>query len=261
MAEQKDKWEELRKPFPNDSVGLLPKVNCYGCTQATKNARSAFDKHCDKHKMTKCNDCGAYITEGHIHLDYVGHANVTDRLNTVVGPENWSLEPMAVDDRGNPVTNNSGELWCWLTILGARKMCVGDGANSSKELIGDALRNGAMRFGVALDLWTKEELESALGDPDLKNDKPTEKVADTKQAPTKVELENEETTKATDEQLNTVRELGKKLGYGEGALKATVTAIKTSAQASAYIAKFQERIVAKKNKSSETDAERAVTAN
>ena len=33
-------------------------------------------------------------------------------------------------------------------------MCVGDGSTSSKELIGDALRNGAMRFGIALDLWT-----------------------------------------------------------------------------------------------------------
>ena len=29
-----------------------------------------------------------------------------------------------------------------------------------KERIGDAIRNAAMRFGVALDLWSKEELES-----------------------------------------------------------------------------------------------------
>lgn len=173
-------WGELRKPFPKGAVGLLPKVNCYSCTQATKSARSALDKHCDHHRMIKCADCGAYITEGHIHLDYVGHAVVTDRLNSVVGPDNWSLEPRAFDEAGNPKTDEAGQLWCNLTILDATKICVGDNATSGKELLGDALRNGAMRFGVALDLWTKDELESTIDAPELKNDKPSEvKVAQT----------------------------------------------------------------------------------
>lgn len=178
MSESKqDIWKELRKPFAKSAIGLLPKVSCSGCTQATKTARSAFDKHCDKHTMSKCADCGAYITSGHIHLDYVGHAAVTDRLNTVAGPENWDLTPMAVDEQGNPSRNSQGEFWCWLRIMDAKKMCVGDGSASSKELIGDALRNGAMRFGIALDLWSKEELESTLDQPDLKNEKPSEKSA------------------------------------------------------------------------------------
>ena len=34
---------------------------------------------------------------------------------------------------------------------------VGDG-KSAKECIGDAIRNAAMRFGVALDLWAKDDL-------------------------------------------------------------------------------------------------------
>jgi hypothetical protein len=42
-----------------------------------------------------------------------------------------------------------------------------------KERIGDAIRNAAMRFGIALDLWSKEELESTLAEPTLKIDKPT----------------------------------------------------------------------------------------
>jgi hypothetical protein len=149
------KWEELRKPFPKESVGLLPQP---------------YKKDSAK---GKCSECGGWHGLPAMHLDYVGHAAVTDRLNTIVGPDSWSLDPMAVDDLGNPQPNHNGELWCWLTILGTRKMCVGDGSSSSKQLIGDALRNGAMRFGIALDLWSKEELESAITAPELANDKPS----------------------------------------------------------------------------------------
>ena len=127
-------WEQLRKPFDPKAVGMLPK--------------------------------------GGIQLDYVGHAAVTDRLNTVVGPDAWELKPMAVDDYGRPVLDGN-DLWCWLTIKGTTKMCVGDGRNN-KERIGDALRNGAMRFGVALDLWSKDELESNIEHPGNKNVKPSQ---------------------------------------------------------------------------------------
>lgn len=160
--ENKDKWLALRKDFPDSSIGLLPKVICGSCAQATKAARSALDKHCDRHQMSKCKDCGNYITNGHIHLNYVGHAAITDRLNSAVGPENWELIPLAFDDTGNPKTDQQGQMWFKLTILGASKICVGDGSASAKELIGDALRNGCMRFGVATKLWSKEELESSL---------------------------------------------------------------------------------------------------
>jgi hypothetical protein len=172
-------WQELRKPFPKEVMGLLPKVSCYACAKASKEARSPLDKHCAKHSMIKCKDCQAYISEAHIHLDFVGHAPVTDRLNSVLGPDNWDWDPLAVDDRGLPALDAKGNLWIKLLVRKssdspwAKRLGYGDGSDSMKELIGDALRNAAMRFGIALDLWTKDELESTLAEPDLKNEKPT----------------------------------------------------------------------------------------
>lgn len=107
----------LRKPFPPESVGKLPK--------------------------------------GGVDLDFVGHAAVTDRLLTV--DPLWSWEPMALDQYGSPQCDREGNLWIKLTICGVTRLGVGDG-KSMKERIGDAIRNGAMRFGVALDLWAKENL-------------------------------------------------------------------------------------------------------
>lgn len=107
----------LRKPFPAESVGKLPK--------------------------------------GGVMLDYVGHAAVTDRLLTV--DPDWTWEPFAVGPDGLPMPDREGNLWIRLTVCGVTRIGVGDGKNA-KERIGDALRNAAMRFGVALDLWAKENL-------------------------------------------------------------------------------------------------------
>ena len=95
-----------------------------------------------------------------ITLDYVGHAATTDRLLSV--DPNWTWEPMAVDERGLPVLDSKGNLWIRLTVCGVTRLGVGDG-KGAKEVIGDAIRNAAMRFGVALDLWSKEELEQFHG--------------------------------------------------------------------------------------------------
>lgn len=106
-----------------------------------------------------------------IQLDYVGHATVTDRL-LAVDPE-WTWEPFAVDEQGLPRIVERGdclELWLRLTVAGTTRIGVGTVAvehdrqtgeryawdqDTAKELIGDAIRNAAMRFGVALDLWRK----------------------------------------------------------------------------------------------------------
>jgi hypothetical protein len=130
---------DLRHPFPAKSVGILPKP---------------YKKDSPK---AKCNECGGYHGMPAVHLDYVGHAIVTGRLLDV-DPE-WSWEPMGLDQNGLPATDQHGNLWIRLTILGVTRIGVGDGL-SAKEAIGDAIRNAAMRFGVALDLWAKEELES-----------------------------------------------------------------------------------------------------
>lgn len=139
-TEPKDIWAELRKPFDPKAVGKLPK--------------------------------------GNIQLDYVGHAAVTDRLNTV--DPTWTWEPMAKDAYGNPYLVDTEDnfkkplkgLWIRLTINGVTRPAFGDG-KTEKEAIGDAIRNGAMRFGVALDLWSKDELESNIEHPENKNVKPS----------------------------------------------------------------------------------------
>lgn len=113
---------------------------------------------------------------GHtVYLDYVGHAEVTDRL-LEVDPE-WNWEPMGYDERGLPVfvmdtQGNPVGLWVRLTIAGVTRIGFGSVAGSvfdpEKQLIGDALRNAAMRFGVALDLWAKSDLHdrgAELADP------------------------------------------------------------------------------------------------
>lgn len=98
-------------------------------------------------------------------LDYVGHAAVTDRLLEV--DPNWTWEPMAVHPSGAPLTDPEGNLWIRLTVAGVTRVGVGDGPDA-KQRISDAIRNAAMRFGVALDLWSKEDLHTALivTDPD-----------------------------------------------------------------------------------------------
>lgn len=95
------------------------------------------------------------LPKGGQMLDFVGHAAVVDRL-LAVDPL-WSWEPFAVDDHGLPALDRAGNLWIRLTVCGVTRIGVGDGKNA-KEVVSDALRNAAMRFGVALDLWAKENL-------------------------------------------------------------------------------------------------------
>lgn len=110
------------------------------------------------------------LPRGGINLDYVGHAAVTDRLLSVDPCWNW--EPLSYDADGQPMfdRNQGGHpvgLWIKLTVAGVTRLGYGScapKADAPKELIGDALRNAAMRFGVALDLWTKDELESHVGE-------------------------------------------------------------------------------------------------
>jgi hypothetical protein len=97
-----------------------------------------------------------HLPKAGITLDYVGHAATTDRL-LQVDPE-WTWRPFTIEER-QQVCADPADLWIWLTICGVTRPGVGDGKNA-KERIGDAIRNAAMRFGVALDLWAKEDLHS-----------------------------------------------------------------------------------------------------
>lgn len=95
------------------------------------------------------------LPKGGVQLDYVGHAAVTDRL-LAVDPQ-WTWEPLALSPEGLPALDRAGNLWIRMTVCGVTRIGVGDG-KSAKECISDAIRNAAMRFGVALDLWSKEEI-------------------------------------------------------------------------------------------------------
>lgn len=92
-------------------------------------------------------------------LDYVSHGNVTKRL-LEVDPE-WNWRPLAYDERGLPQFDEHGGLWIELTVLGVTRLGYGepqgsDDFDKTKGCIGNAIRNAAMRFGVALDLWAKD---------------------------------------------------------------------------------------------------------
>ena len=99
-----------------------------------------------------------------ITLDYVGHADVTELLLRY--DPTWSWEPFAFDADGRPLLDRDSNgwprgLWIRLTVCGQTRpgygTCAAGNADAVKELIGDAIRNAAMRFGIALSLWSKAE--------------------------------------------------------------------------------------------------------
>lgn len=159
-TDRMERLEALRKEFDSAHIAKKPQVNCYWCTQANKAKRGTT---CNDHHMAKCKGCGSYITTGHTHLDYVGHAEATDRLLDV--DLEWNWEPLARDARGLPAFDDDGGLWIGLTIAGVTRLGYGSadgkrGPNATKEIIGDAIRNAAMRFGMALNLWAKTDLHA-----------------------------------------------------------------------------------------------------
>ena len=146
----------LREPFAANHISKLPKPT----KQQTEIVRNDFKKG------IRCKDCGAWHHPDVVHLDYVGHAALTDRLLDA-DPE-WSWEPAAFTEQGLPAFDQSGGLWIKLTVCGVTRLGYGHAAGKQnqdpgareKEVIGDALRNAAMRFGAALDLWHKGQLHA-----------------------------------------------------------------------------------------------------
>lgn len=147
----------LREPFPEHQISKLPKPTkkenppgkCLPKSQGgdAPNGQDHF--------------CGGWHRLPAIHLDYVGHAALTDRL--LDADMNWTWEPLAYDAAGLPKLDETGGMWIRLVVCGMARLGYGDaqgktGGDAVKERIGDALRNAAMRFGAALDLWHKGDL-------------------------------------------------------------------------------------------------------
>jgi len=103
----------------------------------------------------------ATLPKGGQQLSYMGHAEVTLALIDV--DPAWTWTPVAIDpETGGPKIALQGKrlvLWGYLEVLGVSRLCVGTcdagKGDPEKELIGDLLRNGAMRFGIGTKLWSK----------------------------------------------------------------------------------------------------------
>lgn len=157
-TEAPDIWQELTKPFPSDWVEKLPKPL----------------KGRDEDKG-RCSQGSRYTADGHacggwharaVHLDYVGHAGITMRLNDVLGPGGWDFTPYAETGDGLPAISTS-TFWAKLTIRvpGQEPVTKWDLAanyNGPQEALGDALRRCAMRFGIGTYLWAKSEHAAEL---------------------------------------------------------------------------------------------------
>ena len=165
-----DNLKLLRDEFPANQISKLPKPT----RQQTEAVKNNFKEG------IRCQVCGGWHHPKVIHLDYVGHAALTDRLLDVDSEWNW--KPLSVTEQGLPQYDSINGLWIELTVCGVTRLGYGHagakaGGDAIKEVIGDALRNAAMRFGAALDLWHKGDLHAS------DNEGPEEK-----KTPTKAEL-------------------------------------------------------------------------
>jgi len=150
----------LREPFKEHQISKLPKPTRAQTDEVKRDFKAGV----------RCKVCGGWHHPKVVHLDYVGHAALTDRL--LDADPNWNWEPAS--DGGVPVMDENGGMWIKLTVCGITRYGYGHpdgkkGGDAIKEAIGDALRNAAMRFGAALDLWHKGDLH-----PDPDGDDPQE---------------------------------------------------------------------------------------
>ena len=153
--QQIEALHKLRAPFDPKEIRFLPRIWCKVC----KDSRG---QGCNRHSFAKCSKCKQRMPQdGHIDLQFVGHAEATNRLLNV--DPFWDWEPLTVDERGLPQVDGYRGLWIRLTVCGMTRLGYGHagdktGGDAVKEVIGDAIRNAGMRFGMALDLWTSSDL-------------------------------------------------------------------------------------------------------
>lgn len=135
MSESKTGLSLLRDPFPAHQISKLPKPT----KQQTEEVKADFKKG------IRCPVCQAWHHPSVVHLDYVGHAALTDRL--LDADAAWQWEPLAVTADGLPRFDESGGLWIKLTVCGTTRLGYGhagdkQGGDAVKEIIGDCLVRG-----------------------------------------------------------------------------------------------------------------------
>lgn len=144
-------WAHLARPFEDTWIEKLPR----NIKKGDERKAQCEDTPAGRTVSADGHFCGGWHARS-LHLDYVGHAGITMRLNEDVGPENWTLEPLGTLDNGLPA--HTGQVfWVKLTILGVSKIDVAENFKNTQEAWGDALRRAAMRFGIGTYLWSKSE--------------------------------------------------------------------------------------------------------
>lgn len=159
----------LRVPFGPHQISKLPKE-----TRKQIDERKNRVSGC---MVWKCTECGSAHHKDAVHLDYVGHAAATDRL--LDADPRWTWDPVP-DPVALGLPTAPGGMWIKLTVDGVTRYGFGSadgktGGDAIKEIIGDAIRNAGMRFGMALDLWHKGQLHL---DDEPAADQPSEGKAD-----------------------------------------------------------------------------------
>jgi hypothetical protein len=173
VLEDRDyRWDLLTRPFAPDEIEKLPKpiqrdgdkARC----EPDRNGRQAYVSADGFH-------CRGWHSRA-VHLDYVGHAGITMRLNEVLGPEGWDFRPMSIAPTGLP-WHEGKTFWGTLTLFGmgrwrvegderldVSKTDLAENFATTQEAWGDCLRRCAMRFGVGTYLWSKSEKSSATAE-------------------------------------------------------------------------------------------------
>lgn len=151
---------------PYDALAAIPKKWAHPPAETLGKLPKPYKSESPK---GDCKECGKYHGLPAMHLDFMGHADLTMALIEI--DPLWTWEPGAVDpETGGPMVTQQGKryvMWAKMTLLGKTLPGVGTcevtKPEPEKELIGDFLRNAAMRFGVATMLWSKAEQADPTG--------------------------------------------------------------------------------------------------
>lgn len=103
------------------------------------------------------------LDKGSHSEDYVNHAAVTDRLNAEA--PGWTMsKPEWIWAGPEGTGRHIAGVLCSMTIGSVTRWEVGDvdratnPGDEAKKAISDFIKRAAMRFGVAIDMWSKEDL-------------------------------------------------------------------------------------------------------